>query len=437
MNKLSLLTLGALLTAASFSCQTTTDILNPDKPDATPDTPAVTAVGTPSGELVNATIGPAGGTILSADSTVRITIPAGALTTSQTVSVQELDQNNCPGGTGTAFRLLPHGLTFAKPATITFRYQDADTDGSAPELLRIAYQTNDRTWMGTANNSLDTTTHTIQVQTTHFSDWAMLQTAYIDPGQTAIDPSQSININAYADNSQNDQEALLKGMGQIDSKYVDQWSLQGEGKLSNNLGTRITYTAPDRVPDVNPAIVSLRLKSGAKTITLKARIFIMPEGLIFRINKGPWIYTSSPLGLSRIQHGAGFFHMVQTGVTMQGLSATVSLSWPGNLNNRFNTSYILPWQLKNSSNELQIPFITLTTNPKGQPLYTFYYEQNQALHPSPGNLTILYNGGNVGDKVYGTFYLKKAGIIEYSGGTDPMFDGVAEIEGKFRFKIAR
>ncbi|OIN59762.1 hypothetical protein [Arsenicibacter rosenii] len=437
MNKFSLLTLGALITAASLSCQKTTDVLNPDDPNTTPDTPAVTDVGTPSGELATATIGPAGGTILSADSTVRITIPAGALTTNQAVSVQELDKNNCPGGTGAAFRLLPHGLTFAKPATISFRYQDAETDGSAPELLRIAYQTNDRTWMATAHNSLDTTAHTIKVQTTHFSDWAMLQTAYIDPAQAAIDPSQSVDINAYADISENDKEVLLKGMDQIDSKYVDQWSIQGEGKLSKNLGTRITYTAPDRVPDVNPAIVSLRLKSGEKTITLKARIFIMPEGLIFRINKGPWIYTTSPLGLSRIQHGTGYFHMVQTGVTMQGLSATVSLNWPGNLKNRFNTSYILPWQLENSSNELQIPMITLSTNPKGQPLYTFYYEQNKALHPSPGNLTILYNGGSVGDKVYGTFYLKKAGIIEYSGGTDPMFDGVAEIEGKFRFKIAR
>ncbi len=431
--------MSALLIAATLSCQKTTDLLNPGDTgtDTTPDTPAVTAVGNPSGELATTTIGPAGGTILSADSTVLVTIPAGALTTNQAISVQALDQNNCPGGTGAAFRLLPHGLTFTKPATVTFRYQDSDTDGSAPELLRIAYQTNDRTWMGTINNSLDTTAHTINVQTTHFSDWAMLQTAYIDPGQTVVDPGQSININVYADNSANDKEALLKGTGQIDSKYVDQWSIQGEGKLSNNSGTRITYTAPDRIPDNNPVTVSLRLKYGQKIITLKSRIFIMPEGLIFRINKGPWIYTTSPLGLSRVQHGNGFFHMVQTGTTMQGFSATVSLYWPGDLTKKFNTSYVLPWQLKNDSNELKIPMITLSTTPSGQPLYTFYYEQNKALHPSPGNLTILYNGGNVGDKVYGTFYLKKAGLLEYSGGTDPMFDGVAEIEGKFRFKIAR
>ncbi|WP_266364778.1 hypothetical protein [Tellurirhabdus rosea] len=182
MNKLCTFLISLALLITAFSCKKETEILKPEQ-EQSPETPgtgspasgttasgAVTPVGTPVGTLLTAVIGPAGSSIESEDKRIRVDIPAGALTSNQTISVQPLDQNHCPGGTGQAFRLLPHGLTFDQPATISFRYGNEDLTNFAAEALAIVYQTDKDIWEAPVGQELDKNRKTISVKTTHFSD---------------------------------------------------------------------------------------------------------------------------------------------------------------------------------------------------------------------------------------------------------------------------
>ena len=86
-----------------------------------------------------------GGELTSADGTLRLTIPAGALSTATDIAIQPIS-NELTGGIGDAYRLTPHGQTFSKPVTITFNYNAADTVGSRPEFLDIAFQDAEGSW---------------------------------------------------------------------------------------------------------------------------------------------------------------------------------------------------------------------------------------------------------------------------------------------------
>lgn len=445
MNKFLTLVLSFALAAGAVSCQLGTDDVTPDDPDTNKPTPTrgdVTPVATPIGEVVTATIGPAGGHIESADQRLRVEIPAGALTNNQTISVQALDKNHCPGGTGTAFRLLPHGLTFAKPATISFNYDNGDLDGSASELLRIAYQHDDHGWYSPATAHLDTTEKLIAAHTTHFSDWTILKSIGMDPLVDAVDPGEStkLSLRFHVDVIE-DTGLVLAVVKDLDTKFIKKWSLQGAGHLSENGTNHATYTAPDRIPATNPAVVtvalSAKINNVQREVRLKSRIFTLGEGIVFRINNGPWIPTTSPLGLSKINRGANQYMTVQTGLSAPGLFASVTLSWPVSKEVERQRSYSLPWRLKTDKNELEIPVIYLSTNPTGQPLYTFFYEQSKQAYPSPGELRIDKNSFENNREIIGSFTLKKAGFLHYSGGTDPVFDGTAQIDGYFRLKVAR
>src|SRR5688572_18112074 len=77
-----------------------------------PLTGSPTAVGVSVGVRTEATIGPAGGELFSADSLVKLDVPAGALGNQTTISIEPLT-NYAPGGMGRAYRLLPSGLEFS------------------------------------------------------------------------------------------------------------------------------------------------------------------------------------------------------------------------------------------------------------------------------------------------------------------------------------
>jgi hypothetical protein len=438
MKKLYYFILSVGLTMLLTSCEKEDNILDPiTEPPTKAD---VTPIGSVVGTAVSFNIGPAGGRIESEDHGIRIDIPAGALTDNQTISVQPLDENHCPGGAGKSFRLLPHGLTFAKPATITFSYAQEDISDSDPELLRVAYQADDHGWYSPGTASIDTTAMLVTVNTTHFSDWALLKSAHLDPQVVAVDPGAStqIAIRAHIFNDEPG-DKYVPVFATIDAKHLEKWILQGEGNLVKKGKLTATYTAPNKIPANNPqfvtAVLSKTINNVKRQIRLKASIYVLGEGLVFRINGGPWIPTTSPLGLSKVRHGAINRMVVQTGSSAPGMFVSVSLSWAEVNPNA--VSYSVPWQLKANNNEMYIPTIFLSVNPKGTPLYTFFYEQNKTAYPSPGNLQIAKKAFENGGYYIGTFTLKKAGIVEYSGGTDQIFDGTALVEGYFRFKLAR
>ncbi|CCH54725.1 VCBS [Fibrisoma limi BUZ 3] len=284
------------------SCKKEVDVVTPKPPVEVPTNPqtpvgAVTPVATPEGTAITATIGPAGGTLESADKRLRVTIPAGALSSNQTISVQPLTQNHCPLGTGKSFRLTPHGLTFSKPATISFHYDDKDVNGSAPQLLRVAFQNDKGSWQSPATRGIDTTARLVTVQTTHFSDWGLFHRMEVSPDHAFVSPGEEVKlkvlevpINPY----EKEDDQLVPIPYYVPSKYIERWVLYGDGVLVHRLNEG-TYFAPKQIPADNPETITVFLNQSTtidgqvfKDLRLVSNIFVAPEGISFQVSKDDW-----------------------------------------------------------------------------------------------------------------------------------------------------
>lgn len=410
------LLISLLLTILAVSCKKETDIVDPT-PVETPDTPptpatgAVTPVGTPEGAAITAIIGPAGGTIQSVDKRIQIQIPAGALAANQTISMQPLTNNHCPAGTGQAFRLTPHGLTFAKPATITFQYDAHDVNGSAPEALRVAYQTDNGAWKSPAVTSLDTVTRTVTTQTTHFSDWGLFQTMHISPNQAFLNPGETVHLNVY----QAFTEAVEIPNGElfvplptlIPAKYIERWAFLGDGTLIHRQNTG-DYYAPNHIPTDNPEVVSVFLNKSVtidgkvfKDIRLVANLFVAPEGVSIQVNGGGWQTYPAAANINSTQNVI---------LTTFG-EEYVSLGWVG------KPTGVYGWV---RGTDVYFNYV------KGKLLYQHIYGKGIV---SGGSLRV---NGDDSNWVSGTFKVTTSGWI--NTGSIPATVGTASVKGVFRVK---
>jgi len=126
-------------TTIQTSSLTPTLTLTPTPAPTHPPTP--TPVDTASG-----TVGPGGGTVDTGSGDpveASVTIPAGALSSDQEITIEEIDSEGLPdpppGQTllARAFNLKPDGLTFSGPVTITFTYTDAEVAGLDESSLTV------------------------------------------------------------------------------------------------------------------------------------------------------------------------------------------------------------------------------------------------------------------------------------------------------------
>lgn len=423
MNKLYALLLGLTLTTVSVSCKKETEILAPTptdeaskpgsstNPQPSGQAGAVTPVGNPVGAVITANIGPAGGRIESSDQRIRVEIPAGALSQNQTISVQALDENHCPGGTGTAFRLLPHGLTFTKPATVTVQYANEDVQGSAPEFLRIAYQNDKGVWQSPAVSHLDTAARMVSVKTTHFSDWAGFQNIKLTSNSAAVNPGGSVELEVvqYVMGAGDDVFGIPTIPSKIEQKYISKWEVSSkEGTLIHQI-TKGTYYAPASIPAKNPIAVSVYLN---KTITIDgqvfrdlrvvANIFVAPEGISVSIDGGNWVTFPGGVNIGHAQK-----------VVLGNLGADyVSLTWPGKGTGTHR------WTLGTG-----VAFHM----DRGTRQYGHIYEENKKPVVSGGFVTVHQYGDNL---ILGTFDVTPAGWISPSTPTNPL--GRGTVKGVFR-----
>ena len=171
-----------LVFSLAFSCNSEDDSNNPIV-EAEEGEPAITEIGTPTADPVVQEIGPGGGTISAADSKLDITVPAGAVTANTTFSIQPIT-NFCPGGMR-AYRLLPEGLSFGKPVTLTFHYTDDDLEGTLTDFFGIAFQGSDGAWYRMPA-VVDDTKKIITTQATHFTNWTVLSQLAIAPRTPAV-----------------------------------------------------------------------------------------------------------------------------------------------------------------------------------------------------------------------------------------------------------
>ena len=192
--------LSLTLVFGSVSCKKETDSVGPSQPADGPGSEQPSArpgkvypVGTPLGQATTSTIGPAGGTLISADERLTITVPAGAVETSQPFGIQPITSTG-PQALGNGFRLSPHGVVFKKPVTIRVRYNADNLNGTVAEALALAYQSSTGVWRLAASSRVDTDGQTVSVETTHFSDWAVLERAFLAPAVSYVKPGGNIGL---------------------------------------------------------------------------------------------------------------------------------------------------------------------------------------------------------------------------------------------------
>jgi len=236
---------------------------------------AVTEIGVPLGPPITADIGSSGGVITSADQVLTVTVPPGAVATNTTFSIEPIE-DFCPGGMG-SYRLLPEGMTFTKPVTITFHYSEEDLEGTLSEFLDIAYQGPDQIWYALSWVVLDEQSKTISVDVPHFTNWSMASKLRIEPHNPAIpiiEKGATYNLHlAGAKYVRKPVPADAPGEDDLPRlpiplhfPYTATWYVNGVTNGNNNVGTistinetYVTYHAPDNVPANNPVLVTAEL----------------------------------------------------------------------------------------------------------------------------------------------------------------------------------
>jgi hypothetical protein len=304
------------LLASLTACKHDPDAIIPDptKPDSTsvqlPDqSGTVTEVGQPQGGLTSKAIGSQGGTITSEDGKVNLVIPAGALSKTTDITIQPITNKNSTG-LGLAYRFLPEGLTFSKPATLTVQYDEKKLSSQQAENLGISYQRTDHIWYDVSGASVDVSKHEISVPMEHFSDWTPYEQAQLNftiigsntgNGVEYVDLGQSIDLyaalNIYDSNYPKSQkEKPLKAKPGLGSN----WNLIGEGKLVPG-GSGATYTAPSTAPKQNPVLVTADLEFVGKKfkVTLICQIYV-GQGTFFNVSIDNATYEAHTFGCARV-----------------------------------------------------------------------------------------------------------------------------------------
>ena len=227
-----------------------------------------TAVGTPNGTATTQSIGPAGGSIATADGRLTLKIPQNALSSTVNVTIQPITDQS-PGGLGKAYRLEPNGQTFGTPVEVSFRYDDKDLAGTSPEALDVAYQDAEGFWRVFQSVNRDQANKTLTVTTTHFTDFTTETLFQLVPNRAVVRVGKSVELvlNSCGRKDFIDKLFKLSGSCLPVSTLVAavNWTVNGTSGNST-FGTVIdsvkdamtggTYTAPVKKPE--PNVVTVR-----------------------------------------------------------------------------------------------------------------------------------------------------------------------------------
>ncbi|XWW44978.1 hypothetical protein JYG30_19905 [Fibrella sp. USSR17] len=277
------------LLGLALACKPGPDPLAPPEP---PKPGVPTAVGSPLGAAIRKTIGPAGGTLSSADGSMILRFPPGALTKETLITAQPVE-NTAFGGAGVGYEFGPHGTQFNKPVTLSWTYQEEDLRGSSPDALGIAYQDEKGIWQGRDNLVTIPAQHRVVAPLYHFSRYSFYENYWMEPLEKTLAPNETVQLKVfYQENHTN-----LEGTGaeaQVDTVTHDgsledlllstplvppvqllkadkikNWRVNGQdvigkvdspiGFLSYHEGQSVIYKAPGKSPETNPVAVSVEV----------------------------------------------------------------------------------------------------------------------------------------------------------------------------------
>ena len=258
-------------------------------------------LGAPTGPAATGTIGPGGGTLNSADGRVSIEVPPGAVPGDVPFSIQPYN-NTEANGIGPIYLLSPEGLAFAQPVTLAWHLSDADLAGHPIDAISIASRNADGDWIPQPGVERDAAAKTVRVTSAHLSPWeAYLPSLTITPdhAEVRVNKTVALKVSRYdveedadllaapsraapAQPSSGDSDADLLAAphraapaqppnGDEDADLLAapmtsecRWKVNGKtgggdavfGYIRVDGKTSATYSAPAKVPPINPVAVS-------------------------------------------------------------------------------------------------------------------------------------------------------------------------------------
>jgi hypothetical protein len=152
---------------------------SPDAPallDAGPTSDLSTTMADDAGDMsgaamASAMIDASGGIVATLDGSVRLTIPAGALTSATMITIAP-GSPSVSGAIGPIWELGPTGTQFQQPVTLALAYSDSELGGH-PVASATVSTVFDEEWVPLNNQTQDTTAHLISGQTLHLSPYAL------------------------------------------------------------------------------------------------------------------------------------------------------------------------------------------------------------------------------------------------------------------------
>lgn len=230
-----------------------------------PSEPIISAKGAPQGTAAHKTIGPAGGSLSSADGLVTIAVPAGAVTANTQFGIQPVENTLTGNSAVLNYRLTPEGTIFPKPVKVTFRYDQPGLAGAAENGLYAAYQTATGTWKAVPS-ALNKQAKTVNIATTHFSDWSIVASLNLVPGKKELVAMEETHFKIEGILPVEEDDYLLAPLSkrELDGwvQNVRNWRLiAGPGSLSDITNEPLVkvFHAPETISATQVAEVQVEL----------------------------------------------------------------------------------------------------------------------------------------------------------------------------------
>lgn len=227
--------------------------------------PIVSGKGIPEGSPVRKTIGPAGGSLATADGLVTITVPPGAVAANTEFSIQPITNTLTGDPAMLNYRLTPEGTTFPKPVRVAFRYDQAGYSGMAENGIYLAYQTAAGTWKAVPS-ALNKQAKTVNIATTHFSDWSIVASLNLVPGKKELVAMEETHFKIEGILPVEEDDYLLAPLSkrELDGwvQNVRNWRLiAGPGSLSDITNEPLVkvFHAPETISATQVAEVQVEL----------------------------------------------------------------------------------------------------------------------------------------------------------------------------------
>jgi hypothetical protein len=428
------LLLAGLLTGTFFACK------KDPKPAVEENKPLeVFEKGVPVGTPVTKSIGPEGGVIAMPDGRIAVTVPAGAVAAATMFGIQPVTSTLPLSCDSITYKLTPENVKFAKPVTIRFNYSAKDIDGTAVELLNIAYQDTAGHWLGKTATVLDSIHHTLTVNSHHFSTWGAYQLFKLMAEREVVSEGERCEFYIYGIvSSEPITEAqfddvtvpLVSSTKYNSAKNVSGWKVHGLGTLAvQGDKSWAFYTAPSSVKKKSTATVEVTLSNlfdkkdplqpgrSGKMILLKS-LELLPVKFEFYVDGNKVELTD----IRASSNGSNMVIIAKNGVNE--LQVTINATGSGSF----------PWAFPSGGipvNQAVIyygpdtddRYLCGTTNcENGVP--------NGTTKTSPGGVGIN-SWGNVGDIVSGQF---TAALYRYNSKQNPCDIKSISVKGEFSMR---